>query len=55
MASNALESIYALGTETDNGDAGGEFIIPAGYSVYEGLEELDEEQLQQVAYLVAGL
>jgi len=55
MASNAMESIYALGMETDNGDAGGKFMTAEGYSVYDGLQELNEEQLQQVEYLVAGL
>ena len=55
MAANAMESIYALEIESDNGDAGEEFMSSSGYSVYEGLQELNQEQLQQVEYLIAGL
>lgn len=54
MAANALESIYALELEADNGAAAGEFLFSTGSSVYEGLDDLNEEQVQQVVFLAAG-
>ena len=54
MAANAMESIYDLELEEDNGAHAEEFMFSTGSSVYEGLDDLNEEQLQQVVYLAAG-
>ncbi|MFC1537347.1 anti-sigma factor family protein [Gemmatimonadota bacterium] len=54
MAANTLESIYALGAETDNGTAGVEYLA-TDQSFYDGLQDLNEEQLLQVEFMIAGL
>ena len=54
MAVNTLESIYTVGAESYNGAAGAEFLT-TDQSFYDGLQDLNEEQLMQVELMLAGL
>lgn len=54
MAAKALESAYALQLESDSGAAGGELLYPSDYTVYDGLQDLNDEQVDQVIFLAAG-
>ena len=54
LAAQTLDSYYALELQEDNQTAGEEFPFSTGLSVYDGLRELNEDQLQKVMFLVAS-
>jgi len=54
IALNAMESMVELGADQENGYVPAGMEVPAYSSVYDGLAELEDNQLQQVMYALAS-
>jgi len=54
IALNAMESMVELGADREGGYLPAGMEVPAHSSVYDGLAELENDQLQQVMYTLAS-